>query len=59
MQAVPANAPISVLFSQEWWAYEVVIIQAGWLPGAEVALSVMGICLNIVVRDDACFATCF
>jgi hypothetical protein len=31
----------------EWWAYEVLVLLAGWLPSPHVSLSVMGICLTI------------
>lgn len=42
------GGPAALMICLEWWAYEVIIIMAGWLPNAEVALSVMGICLNLV-----------
>uniref|UniRef100_A0A383V4G4 Protein DETOXIFICATION n=1 Tax=Tetradesmus obliquus TaxID=3088 RepID=A0A383V4G4_TETOB len=39
--------PAAAMISLEWWAYEVILILAGLLPNAEVALSTMGVCLNI------------
>jgi hypothetical protein len=40
---VPAAAHICA----EWWAYEIVILWAGLLPDATLALSAMGLCLSI------------
>lgn len=39
--------PAAAMIAGEWWAYEVIILLAGLLPDASVALSTMGICLNI------------
>lgn len=40
--------PATVMICCEWWAYEVVIFMAGWLPGmADVAVGVMGLCFQI------------
>ncbi|KAF8062039.1 DTX2 [Scenedesmus sp. PABB004] len=41
------GVPAALMIGLEWWAYEAVLILAGLLPNAEVALSTMGICLNI------------
>lgn len=39
--------PAAAMIALEWVAYEVIILMAGLLPDASVALSTMGICLNI------------
>jgi MATE family multidrug resistance protein len=41
------GVPTAVMMCMEWWAYEVLVLLAGWLPSPHVSLSVMGICLNI------------
>ncbi len=30
----------------EWSAFEVCVLEAGWLPDPEVTLAVMGVCLH-------------
>ncbi|PNW85776.1 hypothetical protein CHLRE_03g205850v5 [Chlamydomonas reinhardtii] len=39
--------PAAVMSCLEWWAYEALVIMAGWLPNAEVALGCLGICLTV------------
>ncbi|KAG2483530.1 hypothetical protein HYH03_017636 [Edaphochlamys debaryana] len=39
--------PAAVMSCLEWWAYEALVIMAGWLPNAEIALGCLGICLTV------------
>ncbi|KAG2436928.1 hypothetical protein HXX76_006447 [Chlamydomonas incerta] len=39
--------PAALMSCLEWWAYEALVIMAGWLPNAEVALGCLGICLTV------------
>ncbi|GLI69686.1 hypothetical protein VaNZ11_014374 [Volvox africanus] len=41
--AVPAAAMCCL----EWWAYEALVIAAGWLPNADMAVGCLGICFTV------------
>ena len=41
--------PATAMICLEWWAFELIIILAGILPGnADVSISAMGITFNII-----------
>ncbi|GAX72839.1 hypothetical protein CEUSTIGMA_g294.t1 [Chlamydomonas eustigma] len=48
-QYLSFGVPAAAMICLEWWAFEVLIILAGLIPGvAEIALSSMGITFNII-----------
>ncbi|PSC71531.1 MATE efflux family [Micractinium conductrix] len=38
--------PSVAMICSEWWMFECVILMSGWLPEPDVAVAVMGICIN-------------
>ncbi|KAL6767870.1 hypothetical protein ACKKBF_B36925 [Auxenochlorella protothecoides x Auxenochlorella symbiontica] len=44
---VRIGLPSVAMVLVEWSAFEVCVLEAGWLPDPEVTLAVMGVCLNI------------
>jgi len=40
-------APSIVMVCTEWWSFEMLVIMSGWLPNAQTAVAVMGLCLNL------------
>ncbi|GFR40824.1 hypothetical protein Agub_g1299, partial [Astrephomene gubernaculifera] len=39
--------PAAAMSCLEWWAYEALVIMAGWLPDSEVSLGCLGICQTV------------
>ncbi|GIL51836.1 hypothetical protein Vafri_7743 [Volvox africanus] len=57
--AVPAAAMCCL----EWWAYEALVIAAGWLPNADMAVGCLGICFTVggmmyMIPQAVATATC-
>jgi hypothetical protein len=36
-----------LMISLDWWVYEIAVLMTGWLPNAQAALSVGGICVAL------------
>jgi hypothetical protein len=31
----------------QWWVWELLIVMSGWLPNADTAVGIMGLCMQI------------